>query len=107
MSASIRGESRFAGLPCAFVRLTGCNLRCVWCDTPQAFYGGTRMTRKDVLDRALALGTPLVELTAREPLLQPGVLPLLRELCYPGKPLLLETSVQAPVDDVDNPVHKL
>src|SRR6204780_4692536 len=66
--ASIQGESTFAGLPCVFVRTTGCNLRCVWCDTPQAFHGGTRMTREDVRDKALALGTPLVELTGGEPL---------------------------------------
>ena len=72
---SIQGESSFAGLACAFVRLTGCNLRCTWCDTPQAFYGGTRMRRADVLARALALETPLVELTGGEPLLQPGVDP--------------------------------
>jgi len=105
--ASIQGESTFAGLPCAFVRLTGCNLRCVWCDTPQAFYGGTRMQRGEVLERALSLGTPLVELTGGEPLLQPGAIPLLRELCDAGKEVLLETSGEAPVDDVDARVHKI
>jgi 7-carboxy-7-deazaguanine synthase len=105
--ASIQGESTFAGLPCAFVRLTGCNLRCVWCDTPQAFYGGTRMQRKDVLARALAFGTPLVELTGGEPLLQPGAIPLLAELCDAGKRVLLETSGEAPVDKVDPRVHKI
>jgi 7-carboxy-7-deazaguanine synthase len=105
--ASIQGESTFAGLPCAFVRLTGCNLRCVWCDTPQAFYGGTRMQRKDVLARALALGTPLVELTGGEPLLQPGAIPLLRELCDAGKRVLLETSGEAPIEKVDRRVHKI
>ena len=99
--ASIQGESTFAGLPCAFVRLTGCNLRCVWCDTPQAFYGGTRMRRDEVLARALALGTPLVELTGGEPLLQPGVIPLLRELCDAGKQVLIETSGEAPIGAVD------
>jgi 7-carboxy-7-deazaguanine synthase len=105
--ASIQGESTFAGLPCAFVRLTGCNLRCVWCDTPQAFYGGTRMPRRDVLDRALGLETPLVELTGGEPLLQPGAIPLLQELCDAGKEVLLETSGEAPVDRVDARVHKI
>ncbi len=105
--ASIQGESTFAGLPCAFVRLTGCNLRCVWCDTPQAFYGGTRMQRRDVLARALALATPLVELTGGEPLLQPGAIPLLSELCDAGKCVLLETSGEAPVDKVDPRVHKI
>ena len=105
--ASIQGESTFAGVPCAFVRLTGCNLRCVWCDTPQAFYGGTRMRRGEVLERALSLGTPLVELTGGEPLLQPGAIPLLRELCDAGKEVLLETSGEAPVDEVDSRVHKI
>jgi 7-carboxy-7-deazaguanine synthase len=105
--ASIQGESTFAGLPCAFVRTTGCNLRCVWCDTPQAFHGGTRMPRTDVLARALALGTPLVEVTGGEPLLQPGVLPLLSELADAGKTVLLETSGEADVAGVDRRVHKI
>src|SRR5437870_3708360 len=90
--ASIQGESSFAGLPCGFVRLTGCNLRCTYCDTPQAFYGGRRMPRAEVLAEALRLGTPLVELTGGEPLLQPGAVPLLRELCDAGRTVLLETS---------------
>jgi 7-carboxy-7-deazaguanine synthase len=105
--ASIQGESTFAGLPCTFVRTTGCNLRCVWCDTPQAFHGGTRMKRADVLARALALDTPLVELTGGEPLLQPGVLPLMRELCDAGKTVLVETSGEADVAGVDRRVHKV
>jgi 7-carboxy-7-deazaguanine synthase len=104
---SIQGESTFAGLPCAFVRLTGCNLRCVWCDTPQAFYGGTRLRRADVLERALALGTPLVELTGGEPLLQPGAIPLMRELCDAGRTVLVETSGEADVSRVDSRVHKI
>jgi 7-carboxy-7-deazaguanine synthase len=105
--ASVQGESTFAGLPCAFVRTTGCNLRCVWCDTPQAFYGGKRMRREHVLAQALALGTPLVELTGGEPLLQPGTLPLLRELCDAGRTVLLETSGEADVSLVDARVHKV
>lgn len=105
--ASIQGESTFAGLPCTFVRTTGCNLRCSWCDTPHAFYGGLRMWRKDVLARALALGTPLVELTGGEPLLQPGVPVLLRELCDAGKTVLIETSGEADVSSVDPRVHKI
>jgi 7-carboxy-7-deazaguanine synthase len=104
---SIQGESTFAGLPCAFVRTTGCNLRCSWCDTPQAFYGGTRMKRADVLGRALALGTPLVELTGGEPLLQPGVFPLMRELCDAGKTVLVETSGEADIAGVDPRVHRI
>ncbi len=105
--ASIQGESTFAGLRCAFVRTTGCNLRCAWCDTPQAFYGGTRMARADVFQKAVALGTPLVELTGGEPLLQPGVFPLMSELCDAGKTVLVETSGEADISRVDPRVHKI
>lgn len=105
--ASIQGESTFAGLRCTFVRTTGCNLRCVWCDTPQAFYGGTRMSRREVFDKAMALATPLVELTGGEPLLQPAVLPLMSELCDAGKTVLVETSGEADVSGVDPRVHKI
>jgi 7-carboxy-7-deazaguanine synthase len=105
--ASIQGESTFAGLPCTFVRTTGCNLRCSWCDTTQAFYGGTRMPRAEVLERALATGTELVELTGGEPLLQPGVRPLLAELCDAGRTVLIETSGEADVSAVDPRVHKI
>ena len=105
--ASIQGESTFAGLPCTFVRSTGCNLRCSWCDTTQAFYGGTRMPRAEVLAQALATGTGLVELTGGEPLLQPGVLPLLKELCDAGRTVLIETSGESNVSGVDPRVHKI
>jgi 7-carboxy-7-deazaguanine synthase len=105
--ASIQGESTFAGLPCTFVRTTGCNLRCVWCDTPQAFFGGTRVSRKDVLATVLAKETPLVEVTGGEPLLQPAVPALLSELCDAGKTVLLETSGEADVSAVDRRVHKI
>jgi 7-carboxy-7-deazaguanine synthase len=105
--ASIQGESTFAGLPCTFVRMTGCNLRCAWCDTPQAFYGGTRMRRSEVLARALSFCTPLIEVTGGEPLLQPGVLPLMTEMCDAGRTVLIETSGEADVSDVDARVHKV
>lgn len=104
---SIQGESSFAGLPCAFVRLTGCNLRCRWCDTEQAFHGGTAMTRDDVLQRALAMQTPLVELTGGEPLLQAGAPILLRELCDAGRTVLLETSGERDISPVDPRVHRI
>jgi len=104
---SVQGESSFAGLPCTFVRLTGCNLRCSWCDTEKAFYGGTRMSRSAVLEKALAFETPLVELTGGEPLLQPGTIPLLRELCDADRTVLLETSGEADVSAVDPRVHKI
>ena len=105
--ASIQGESTFAGLPCTFVRTTGCNLRCAWCDTTQAFYGGTRLPRAEVLARALATKTDLVELTGGEPLLQPGVFPLMTELCDAGRTVLVETSGEADVSRVDPRVHKI
>lgn len=105
--ASIQGESTFAGLPCVFVRTTGCNLRCVWCDTPQAFHGGTRMARRDVLERVLGFGTPLVEVTGGEPLLQPGTFALLTELCDRGLEVLVETSGEADVARVDPRVRKV
>ncbi len=105
--SSIQGESTFVGLPCTFVRLTGCNLRCVWCDTTQAFKGGKRMRREVILEEALRFGTPLVELTGGEPLLQPGSIPLLRDLCNAGRTVLVETSGEADVSRVDSRVHKI
>jgi 7-carboxy-7-deazaguanine synthase len=105
--ASIQGESTFAGLPCTFVRTTGCNLRCVWCDTPQAFHGGKRMRRDKVLERALSFHTPLVELTGGEPLLQPAVFPLMTQLCDARRTVLVETSGEADVSSVDSRVHKI
>ena len=103
--ASVQGESTWAGLPCTFVRTTGCNLRCRWCDTPQAFHGGQRMSRAEVLDKALSFETPLVELTGGEPLLQADVLPLMTELCDAGRTVLLETSGERDVTSVDERVH--
>ncbi len=105
--ASIQGESTFAGVPCTFVRTSTCNLRCRWCDTPQAFTGGTRMARAEVLERALALGTPVVELTGGEPLLQPAVPELLRELCDAGKTVLIETSGERDISVCDPRVHRI
>ena len=104
---SIQGESTFAGLPCTFVRLSRCNLRCRWCDTPQAFEGGTQLPRAEVLQRALSFGTPLVELTGGEPLLQPGAIPLLQELCDAGRTVLLETSGERDISGVDPRVHRI
>lgn len=104
---SIQGESTFAGVPCTFVRLTGCNLRCTWCDTPQAFYKGTRMRREEVLEAAVALGTKLIELTGGEPLLQPGARVLMRELCDRGHTVLVETSGEADISGVDARVHRI
>lgn len=104
---SIQGESTFAGLPCTFVRLSRCNLRCRWCDTPQAFEGGTQLSRAEVLEKALSFATPLVELTGGEPLLQPAALPLLQELCDAGRTVLLETSGERDISGVDPRVHRI
>ena len=104
---SIQGESTFAGLPCTFVRLSRCNLRCRWCDTPQAFEGGTEIPRAEALRKALSFGTPLVELTGGEPLLQPAALPLLAELCDAGRIVLLETSGERDISEVDPRVHRI
>ncbi|MBX9584444.1 MAG: 7-carboxy-7-deazaguanine synthase QueE [Gemmataceae bacterium] len=102
---SIQGESTFAGLPCVFVRLAACDLRCSWCDTPHAFTRGERMARRAVLDRALSFNCPLAELTGGEPLLQPDALPLMAELCDAGKTVLLETSGAHDIGPVDRRVH--
>lgn len=90
---SIQGESTYAGLPCVFVRLTGCNLRCHWCDTAYAFHGGTEMTSDGVLARVHELGGNLLEFTGGEPLLQEAeVLPLSHRLIEEGYRVLIETS---------------
>lgn len=102
---SVQGESTFAGLPCVFVRATVCDSRCRWCDSPHAFTQGTRMSRAEVLAKALSFGCPLVEITGGEPLLQPDVLPLMTELCDAGRTVLLETSGAHDVSTVDGRVH--
>ena len=104
---SIQGESSRAGLPCAFVRLTGCALRCVWCDTAYAFSGGEVVPVADAVERVLALGTDLVEVTGGEPLEQEGVYPLMGDLLERGKTVLLETGGHVPLDRVDPRVVKI
>jgi 7-carboxy-7-deazaguanine synthase len=104
---SIQGESTYAGLPCVFVRLTGCNLRCRWCDTEYAFHGGEQMTIDQVLARVDELGGELVEITGGEPLLQEEVYPLMERLLDRGKRVLLETSGERPLDRVPRYVVKI
>jgi 7-carboxy-7-deazaguanine synthase len=104
---SLQGESTRVGLPCVLIRLTGCHLRCRWCDTEHAFYEGEWLTRAEVLARVAAFGCPLVELTGGEPLLQPGALPLLADLCDAGYEVLLETSGAVDVAPVDPRVRKI
>jgi 7-carboxy-7-deazaguanine synthase len=88
---SIQGESTHTGLPCVFVRLTACDLRCSWCDTPYAFHEGRKMSLDAVLDSVAAYDCPLVEITGGEPLLQPDVYPLMDALLERGHTVLLET----------------
>jgi 7-carboxy-7-deazaguanine synthase len=102
---SIQGESTFAGLPCVFVRLSVCDSRCVWCDTPHAFTQGEWHSLDEVVKQALAFDTPLVEITGGEPLLQPLVLPLMARLADAGRTVLLETSGAHDVGPVDRRVH--
>jgi 7-carboxy-7-deazaguanine synthase len=89
---SLQGESTFAGLPCVFIRLTACHLRCVYCDTPHAFTEGEILGLDEIIARTIELGDDLVELTGGEPLLQPEVYPLMSRLADAGKTVLLETS---------------
>ena len=100
---SIQGEGARAGLPCIFVRLTGCNLRCTWCDTAYAFHGGKKMSVEEVLARVDELAgrgetaaaeavVPLVELTGGEPLLQEEIVPLAEKLLAAGYAVMIETS---------------
>lgn len=104
---SIQGESSYAGLPCVFVRLTACNLRCTWCDTTYSFHEGKPVPLPDVITHVLAYDCPLVEITGGEPLLQPSVLPLMTRLCDLGKRVLLETSGSLDVSRVDPRVVKI
>lgn len=98
---SIQGESTHVGRPCVFVRLTGCNLRCVWCDSAYTFTGGTQMSIDEVLKHVHGYGCRLVEVTGGEPLAQPESFDLIRRLCDEGFEVLIETSGSidtAPVD---------
>jgi 7-carboxy-7-deazaguanine synthase len=104
---SIQGESTRAGFPCAFVRLTGCSLRCVWCDSAYAFHGGDEMPVAEAAARVTALGTDLVEVTGGEPLEQEGVYPLMERLLGLGKTVLLETGGHVALDRVDPRVIKI
>jgi 7-carboxy-7-deazaguanine synthase len=118
---SLQGESTFAGLPCVFVRLTACNLRCSYCDTAYAFTEGRKLAVSGVLAEVLRLAgpfrnskletrnskMPLVELTGGEPLLQPAALPLLQQLCDDGFTVLLETSGALDISPVDPRVRRI
>jgi 7-carboxy-7-deazaguanine synthase len=107
---SLQGESTYAGMPCVFVRLTGCNLRCSWCDTEYAFYGGKKMTPEQVFDEVehLSAAPGLIEITGGEPMLQERELvPLMQWLIDSGYTVLLETSGERPLDRVPATVIKV
>jgi 7-carboxy-7-deazaguanine synthase len=98
---SIQGESTYAGQPCVFIRLTGCPLRCTWCDTEYSFYGGAPLPIDEILAKVQAYGCPLVEVTGGEPLAQSETFPLIARLCDAGYTVLIETSGAIDVRPVD------
>jgi 7-carboxy-7-deazaguanine synthase len=98
---SLQGESTYAGLPCAFVRLTGCDQRCRWCDTEYAFHAGHEMSIEAVMAAVGRYAIRLVEVTGGEPLLQPAVLPLIRRLIAAGYRVLVETGGSRDITGID------
>lgn len=107
---SLQGESTYAGLPCVFVRLTGCNLRCTWCDSEYTFHGGHKMTAEQILEEVsrLSPGGGLVEITGGEPMLQEReVVPLMQEMLQRQYQILLETSGERPLANVPAGVIKI
>lgn len=104
---SVQGESTWAGLPCVFVRLTGCDSRCSYCDTEYAFYEGVRRSLDEVFGEVLNFECPLVEITGGEPLLQRNVLPLMAALCDADRTVLIETSGAHDISGIDPRVHRI
>jgi len=104
---SIQGESRRAGEPCVFVRLTACDLRCSWCDTPYAFYEGTKRSVDEVIAEVERYKCPLVEITGGEPLLQEDVYPLMEQLLARGLTVMIETGGHRPITRVPAEVLKI
>ena len=104
---SIQGESTHAGRPCVFVRLTACDLRCSWCDTPYAFHEGHKMSVDEVVAAVQQHGCPLVEVTGGEPLLQDDVYPLMDRLLADGRTVMLETGGHRPIGRVPAAVVKI
>src|SRR5512146_3308396 len=104
---SLQGESRFAGLPCAFVRLTGCSLRCAWCDSAYAFHGGEERGVPEVVEEVLGLDVPLVEITGGEPLEQEGFAFLAAALLERGLTVLVETGGHVPIAELDPRIVKV
>ena len=104
---SIQGESTHSGRPCVFVRLTACDLRCSWCDTPYAFSEGQKISIEDVVSQVDSYGCGLVEVTGGEPLLQRDVYPLMQALLDRGHEVLLETGGHVSVADVPDQVARI
>lgn len=104
---SIQGESTWAGLPCTFVRLTGCPLRCSWCDTEYAFHGGEKLSLDEIIARVDAAGSRVVEVTGGEPLIHPGAFVLIRRLLDRDYTVLVETSGSIDVSPLDPRAHKI
>ena len=104
---SIQGESSHAGRPCVFVRLTACDLRCSWCDTPYAFHEGRKMSVDEVVAAVDQTGCQLVEITGGEPLLQDDVYPLMDRLLAAGRTVMLETGGHRPISRVPAAVVKI
>ena len=106
---SVQGESSFAGVPCIFVRLAGCNLRCSWCDSEYTFTGGQPFTNDEIVAQVEALQPcKLIEFTGGEPMLQAReLLPLMQRLLDAGYELMIETSGERPLADVPKAVHKI
>jgi 7-carboxy-7-deazaguanine synthase len=104
---SIQGESTWAGVPCTFVRLTGCPLRCVWCDTEYSFHGGEKVMLDDIVARVDEIGTPVVEVTGGEPLVHRNAFVLVQRLLDKGYTVLVETSGAVDVSPLDARAHRI
>jgi 7-carboxy-7-deazaguanine synthase len=106
---SVQGESSFAGLPCIFVRLAGCNLRCAWCDSEYTFTGGKPFTEDEIVDQIETLAPcRLIEFTGGEPMLQAKeLIPLMQRLLDSGYTLMIETSGERPLAEVPKAIHKI
>lgn len=101
---SLQGESTKAGLPCVFIRLTYCNLRCTYCDTEYAFYEGSDKSIDEIIEEVAKYNCRLVEVTGGEPLVQSEVLPLMEKLCNLGYEVLIETGGSLPIENIDKRV---
>ncbi len=104
---SVQGESSYTGLPCVFVRLTGCNLRCIWCDTAYAFYEGKSMSIDEIVGKVKNFGVKLIEITGGEPLMQENVYPLMNGLIEKGFQVLLETGGSLSLEKVPRDIIKI